>query len=88
MIVRLLGFLDLLAGITLFLLRYHIGETLGLVIGLFLLAKGVVFIMNVVSIMDILAGLVIILATQGHYFFFTWIFVLWLLQKGFFSFFS
>jgi len=39
-------------------------------------------------VMDLLAAIVLLLASQGHYFFFTWVFVLWLLQKGFFSFFS
>lgn len=88
MIVRLLGFMDLLAGITLFFMKFQIAESLGLVLGLFLLAKALAFITDVVSVMDLLAAIALLFASQGHYSFITWIFVLWLLQKGFFSFFS
>lgn len=88
MIIRLLGFMDLFAGITLFLMKFQIVESLGLILGLFILAKALVFISDVVSVMDLLAAFALILASQGHYYFLTWIFVLWLMQKGFFSFFS
>lgn len=88
MLVRLLGFMDLVAGMVLFLMKFQVAESWGVVIGLFLLAKALVFITDVVSVMDLLAAIVLLLASQGYYYFFTWIFVLWLLQKGFFSFFS
>ena len=88
MIVRLLGFMDLLGGILLFLLQFRIGTIFGFIIGFYLLAKGIAFITNVASVMDILAGIVLLLAAAGHSFFFNWVFILWLLQKGFFSFFS
>lgn len=88
MIVQLLGLVDLFAGVLLFLLRFDLLSTLGVVVGIYLILKGVVFLSNVVSLMDLLAGIVMILASQGYFFIFTWIFVLWLLQKGFFSLFA
>ena len=88
MIVQFLGLMDIFAGAILLLLKFGVGETIGMGIGLYLLAKGIVFIYDAVSVMDILAGIVMILAVMGHYYFFDWVFVLWLLQKGFFSFFS
>ena len=88
MIVQFLGLLDLFAGFWLLLLTFDIGMSLGLVLGFYLLIKGIVFASDIVSFMDILAGLSILLAAYGYTFPFTWIFVLWLLQKGFFSFFS
>jgi hypothetical protein len=88
MFIRLLGFFDLLAGLLLILLRYHIGEGVALFFGIYLIVKGIIFIHNIVSFMDILAGIMMLLAAHDFYFSFTWIFVLWLVQKGFFSFFS
>ena len=88
MIVRLLGFLDFFSGLLLLILQFHHWTALGLWFGLYLLVKGIVFISNVVSMMDILAGIMMILAAGGYTFPFTWVFVLWLLQKGFFSLFS
>ena len=88
MIVRFLGIMDLFAGVMLFLLRFSFGEGVGGWLGIYLIVKGIVFISNFVSVMDILAGIMMVLAANDLYFSFTWIFVLWLLQKGFFSFFS
>ena len=88
MLVKLLGIVDLFAGVVLLLLRFGFGTDVALWLGIYLMVKGVVFIANVVSMMDILAGIMMVLAAFDFYFSFTWVFVLWLLQKGFFSFFS
>lgn len=86
MIIQLLGLLDVFAGLWLGLLTLGVGSTVGFVLGVYVLVKGVIFISDVVSFMDILAGITLLLAASGHTFSFTWIFVVWLLQKGFFSF--
>lgn len=85
MLVRLLGIIDLLAAICIVLLRFNIGEKFALVIAILLLTKSVIFLTSFVSFIDILSGIFLILAAYGHYYFFTWFFALWLLQKAFFS---
>jgi hypothetical protein len=88
MILVLLGLLDIIAGITLMFLLYGIGASIGLTLGILITIKGVIFFHSVVSIIDVLAGLFLIIAALGYVVPFTWVFALWLLQKGFFSFFS
>lgn len=85
MLLFLLGVLDLLAGISLVILRFFPAPTLGLLFGSYVLLKGLIFFRGLVGAMDILAGVFLFLATQGVYNNLTWIFAVWLLQKGFFS---
>jgi Mg/Co/Ni transporter MgtE len=82
MLVKILGILDITAAATLLLLRWDIGAVLGIVLGIYILAKSFYFMTDVASIVDIGAGLFLILAAIGFYHPITYIFVLWLLQKG------
>lgn len=82
MLVKILGILDLAAAITLLLLRWDIGVVLGIVLGIYILVKSFYFMTDVASIVDIGAGLFLILAALGFYHAITYIFVLWLAQKG------
>ncbi len=88
MIVKLLGLIDLLAAVFIILLRFNIGGSIALVIAIILLIKSFVFLRSFVSIIDILSGVFLLLAIYGHYYFFTWLFALWLLQKAIVSIFS
>ena len=88
MIVQFLGFLDFFSGVLLLALQFHHWTALGIWFGLYLIVKGITFASNIVSVMDILSGVMLILAAGGYTFPLAWVFVLWLLQKGFFSFFS
>lgn len=85
MIVKLLGLIDLLAAVFIILLKFHIGENIAVIIAIILLIKSIIFLTSFISLIDILAGVFLLLAAYGHYYFFTWIFALWLLQKAFFS---
>lgn len=84
-LIRLLGLLDFIAAAALFIMKYHILASFGVILGLYLIIKGVIFF-STVSIVDILAGVMLILAALGTYMPFNWIFVLWLAQKSIFSF--
>jgi hypothetical protein len=88
MIVKLLGLIDLLAAVFIILLRFNIGGSIALVIAILLLIKSFIFLRSFVSIIDILSGVFLLLAIYGHYYFFTWLFALWLLQKAVVSIFS
>ena len=88
MLVKLLGILDLLAAIFLILLRWGIGSDVGLVIGILLGIKSLIFLSNWASIVDLISVVILILAALGHYYYFSWLFSIWLLQKAFFSFFG
>jgi len=85
MIVKLLGLIDLLAAVFIILLRFNIGSKIALIIALMLLVKSVIFLTSFVSFVDIVSGVFLLLAVYGYYYFFTWIFALWLFQKGMIS---
>jgi hypothetical protein len=88
MFVKLMGILDLLAAIFMILLKWNIGSNIALVIAVLLGIKSIIFFYNWASVVDLITVGFLILAVFGYYFFFSWIFSLWLLQKAFFSLFG
>lgn len=87
MIVKLFGILDILAGISLFLLKFGIGKYFALVLAIYLIIKGI-FFFGFASALDILSAAVIIIAVISSFNFIYFIFVAWLVQKGLISLFS
>ena len=85
--MKLLGLLDATAAIALFIMKFDVGLTLGLIFGVYLLIKGVIFF-SAASIVDITAGILMLFAYSGSYMPLNWIFSIWLLQKAFFSMYS
>lgn len=88
-LVKLFGFLDFMSAFHLILLKWGLwnGEIAWIVAGLLLIKSAVFMTMNdVVSVVDFLAVVALVLALIGYYTPFNWIFILWLLQKSFFSF--
>jgi uncharacterized membrane protein HdeD (DUF308 family) len=85
MVVKLLGMFDLLSGIVLILLRFNLIKWVGLFFAAYLILKAILFIRDITSFIDIIAGIFIILAVLGIFNILSWIFVIWLLQKGIFS---
>lgn len=85
MIVQLLGILDLLAAGFLILAKWDIGTEIGLVLAILLILKSLSFLTWWVSWVDLVAGIILLLAATGNYFFFSWLFSLWLIGKAFLS---
>jgi len=88
MIVQLFGILDLLAGFFLILNRFGFESHFMVYLGILLVIKALVFFGGVVSVLDILGGIVLIMvsiASFKPYFFLLGLLALWFLQKGFFS---
>ena len=86
MIIYALGLLDLLAGISLILLKFKI-DFLGVFFALYLIIKGVVFFRNIVSLIDLASGIVFFIALYGYYNIAMYVAAIWILQKGIISFF-
>jgi len=82
--VKLLGIVDLLAAFSLIFLKFGFFKQFAIIIGLLLLVKSLVFF-NIVGLIDIIAVVVMALAFMGIFGIVTWIFVVWLIQKGLFS---
>lgn len=80
-LIKLLGFLDVLAAINLILIKFSF-DSLAILFSIYLIIKGLVYIKDLISIVDIICGVVILMAFYGYYNIFTWLVVLWLLQKG------
>jgi len=92
MILKLLGIIDIFVGICFWLFGiFHIfPESFILILGLFLLAKGVIFVtgLSIVSVLDIISAIIIISASAAEIImpkFVVIIITLFLLQKGIFS---
>jgi len=95
MIIKVLGILDIFVGMCfwLFGIFHIIPSNFILILGLFLLVKGIVFAvgLNVVSVLDIISSLVIITASASEIVMPNLVVIivtLFLLQKGIFSMFS
>lgn len=88
MLLKILGLLDLIAGITLFVMKFGIGRKLSLILGILLLIKGVLFITTLASIPDLITGIIMVVASYGNFHMIYLLFALWLLQKGLFSLYS
>jgi len=84
-IMKFFGILDILAGIVIILLKFGFMENIGILLALYLGLKGIFFINNLASIIDLITAVFLLMAALDIYFSFTWIFSLWLFQKGFFS---
>lgn len=86
--IKLLGILDLLAGITLVSVNFGYLDKLSLFFGVLLILKGFFYLKSFVSSLDILSGIVIFIAVYGYFNIITWLVVIFLIQKGIFSLFS
>tara|TARA_Y100000034_G_C6909095_1_gene422962 strand:+ start:105 stop:371 length:267 start_codon:yes stop_codon:yes gene_type:complete len=85
MIIKLFGVMDLLAAILLIFLKYAIGQNIAYIFIIYLIVKGLLFFGDFNSIMDIICGIFMFLAVQRSFTIITWILVVFLLQKSFFS---
>lgn len=92
MIIKILGIIDIFVGMCfwLFGIFHLLPESFILILGLFLLVKGIVFItgLSIVSFLDILSSIIIIIASASEVTMpniVVIIITLFLLQKGIFS---
>ncbi|MEW6063525.1 MAG: hypothetical protein AB1571_04115 [Nanoarchaeota archaeon] len=74
--------MDIIAAAVLLLLKWDIGKIAGIILAVYIIGKAIYFIADVASIVDIAAGAFLILAVFGFYHVLTYVFILWLLQKG------
>lgn len=87
MIIYLFGIMDFLSGILLILasFNFHIWN-FSWIFAAYLIIKGLIFIKSFTSLIDIVCGILIVLAVYDIVNFLTWIAAFWLFQKSFFSF--
>ena len=85
MLVKLFGALDILTGLSIILLRFDLFVTLGLIFGIYLIIKALIFIKSGISIIDLISGIIIIISFFGFFSMLSWIVMVWLVQKGLFS---
>ena len=88
MIVIILGILDILAGLSIFTLKFTWGATLVWFFTLYLIGKSLPFFKSIASILDMLVAAVFVFTIMGYaYPLVTILSALWLIQKGIVSFF-
>jgi hypothetical protein len=88
MVVKILGWADLMAALSILLLKFGVAPQLAFAAALYEIIKGGIFIKSITSIIDIIAGILILIAFYGYFNFLTWIAAIWLTQKGIISLFS
>jgi len=86
MIVKLFGILDLVSAIVLFGLQFNLLESLAIPVIVYLLAKGIMFIKDPLSIIEIVIALFIIVLLMGVKTHLTYLFIVYLLYKALISF--
>ncbi|MDD5177664.1 MAG: hypothetical protein PHT54_00050 [Candidatus Nanoarchaeia archaeon] len=85
---KLLGILDLGAAIVLFLAKSGSVTRIGWAFAIYLILKSIFFFPDVGSIIDGLAGLVLIFAAFGMFGFLSYVAIVWLILKGIWSLFG
>ena len=85
MIVKFLGVMDIIAGITFILAQWNFGYYVGLILAIYIVIKSLIFITDFASIIDLITGVYLILIVLNIHSAFSVIFVIWLVQKGIFS---
>lgn len=87
MLLKILGALDILVALVLFLLKYGMPNWAAWAAVVYVCAKAFLAIKSIASIGDIIGAALIVLAIFGHFNILTYIAVIWFLQKGVASFF-
>lgn len=86
MVLKLFGLLDLVAATSLLFLVLGKGEVFAITLAFYLLIKGLFFLPDFSSFLDLFSGFYIALFVLGLGFsFLSWFFIIWLAQKGIFS---
>ena len=85
MVVQIFGIIDLLASISILMLKAGVGEGFTAIIGILIIIKSLLFIKDVVSIIDLIGAIFIFLALMNIFTIITWLFLIWFLQKGLMS---
>lgn len=87
MIVKVLGFFDLLTALVIFLLHQNIiGWRIALAAFLYLMFKAFVFFGDLASMLDAATAIYIIILLLGFHTPLTYVFIIYLFQKAVFSF--
>jgi len=85
MLLKIFGLLDIVAGLSIILAYLEKGQVFVLFLALIIFIKGIIFLWNWNSIVDVIAAVLMGIAAFGFFYAFTWLAMLWLFQKGIFS---
>lgn len=85
MIVKILGIIDILIALTFVIAQWNFGYYLGLVLAIYIIIKSLIFITDFASAVDLIGGIYLLLIVFNIHHIFAVVFLLWFLQKGFFS---
>ena len=75
MIVKLFGLIDLFAALIFILVQWDIGIRWGVIMAIFLIVKSIIFIADIASIIDLIAGIYLVIVLLGWHSAFSVIFI-------------
>ena len=82
--IQIFGVIDLLAALSFLLLKFNV-KFIPIIFAVYLIVKGLIFFTSIVSWVDVVCGILMLIAFYFGFSNFMWIAVLWIAQKGFFS---
>ena len=85
MIVKFLGVMDLVIAFMFIIAQWGFGYHVGLVLAIYVILKSLLFMPNIASVIDLIGGIYLLLILFGIHHVFAVLFLIWFLQKGFFS---
>ncbi|MEK6856813.1 MAG: hypothetical protein AABX49_02240 [Nanoarchaeota archaeon] len=83
--LKLLGVLDLITAVFFILAQWDVGLGVAEVLAFYILIKSILFFGDWASFIDLLSGAYLLLLVYDIHSAFSLVFILWLLQKSFFS---
>lgn len=85
MLLKFFGLMDFIAAASFILAQWGIGSNFVLIIGIYVILKSLIFLPNFTSAIDLIGGIYLLLIIYGVHDVLSVIFILWFLQKSFFS---
>lgn len=85
MLLKFFGVMDFVAAASFILAQWGIDSNFILIIGIYVILKSLIFLPNFTSAIDLIGGIYLLLIIFGVHDVLSVIFILWFLQKSFFS---
>lgn len=85
MLLKFFGVMDFIVAASFILAQWGIGSNFVLIIGIYVILKSLIFLPNFTSAIDLIGGIYLLLIIYGVHDVLSVIFILWFLQKSFFS---
>ncbi len=85
MLLKFFGVMDFIVAASFILAQWGVGSNFVLIMGIYVILKSLILLPNFTSAIDLIGGIYLLLIIYGVHDVLSVIFILWFLQKSFFS---